>query len=179
MATTTRPTAPEPVALPAGVYHVEVLAPGFLARAQRVEVREADRVPLVVVLMPAPRVPLVRVKDGELSLSRALEFPERRVGMPPAGAALVQALVDLVVREGIVRLRVEGHADGQEPQADLLAAARAKVLADALIAAGLPRERVESVGFGDTRPRAPNITSRGRQFNRRVELRLLTAGEAQ
>ena len=44
-----------------------------------------------------------------------------------------------------------------------------------LIKAGIDPARLETDGFGDTRPIAPNMTPRGRELNRRVEFVIETA----
>lgn len=72
---------------------------------------------------------------------------------------------------------VEGHTDDQPIHNDYfdsnweLSTARATSVARLLIEKyGLPRERMGAVGYGDTRPVAPNATPEGRARNRRVVL---------
>jgi OmpA-OmpF porin, OOP family len=46
---------------------------------------------------------------------------------------------------------------------------------DALIARGVPAERLRTRGFGARRPIADNLTESGRARNRRIELHALSA----
>jgi OmpA-OmpF porin, OOP family len=41
----------------------------------------------------------------------------------------------------------------------------------------VPADRVRSIGYGETRPEAPNDSATGRQQNRRVEIVILDADE--
>lgn len=72
---------------------------------------------------------------------------------------------------------IEGHTDGQRIHNDYfdsnweLSTARATSVARLLIEKyGLPQGRMGAVGYGDTRPIAPNDTPEGRAKNRRVVL---------
>ena len=51
-----------------------------------------------------------------------------------------------------------------------LSTARSMTVVRALIAAGVPADRVFGAGFGDTHPVAPNTNDEGRAKNRRVEI---------
>lgn len=80
------------------------------------------------------------------------------------------------------RIAVHGHTDSSGSQAtnEELSLARARSVRAALIAAGLPRDRVEALGFGSRRPIADNATPEGRTLNRRVEVVVSTeAGRSQ
>lgn len=65
-----------------------------------------------------------------------------------------------------------GHTDstGSESHNLDLSLERAKVVADALTARGVPAARVKVQGFGKVYPIAPNDTPQGRATNRRTEL---------
>ena len=69
------------------------------------------------------------------------------------------------------RVRIEGHTDmrGDEP----LSQQRAQAVLEHLVKKGVPRERLESVGYGANRPIADNRTREGRAKNRRIEFTIL------
>jgi outer membrane protein OmpA-like peptidoglycan-associated protein len=78
------------------------------------------------------------------------------------------------------RFTVEGHtASVGKPGGEMtLSLERAAKIADELAKRGIARERIESTGFGGTRPIATNDTDEGRAKNRRVEI-TITLGLAQ
>ena len=71
------------------------------------------------------------------------------------------------------KISVEGHTDyiGTEEYNIGLSQRRAKTVADYLVSkGGFESEKVDSQGFGESRPIADNSNYQGRQQNRRVEL---------
>ena len=67
---------------------------------------------------------------------------------------------------------IEGHTDGRGAE-DVnyeLSRFRAMAVKDFLASHGVERERIEAVGFGETRPIASNTSAEGRASNRRVEI---------
>ena len=50
---------------------------------------------------------------------------------------------------------------------------RAKAIKDYMASMGVPAEKIQTEGFGETRPAASNDTEEGRQRNRRVEFRVI------
>jgi flagellar motor protein MotB len=67
-----------------------------------------------------------------------------------------------------LRVVIEGHSDS--PASEAIAARRAQVVRDQLVASGLPTSIVEVRRMGDSRPLGPNSTEAGREENRRVEV---------
>ena len=71
---------------------------------------------------------------------------------------------------------IAGHTDGQPirslrfPSNQALSEARAASVATALTAAGVPADRLQPVGFGETQPVGDNRDDVGRRLNRRVEV---------
>jgi outer membrane protein OmpA-like peptidoglycan-associated protein len=90
-----------------------------------------------------------------------------------AGSQQVLAEVAAVMRRHpeLRRVRIEAHTDAQAPDAynQQLSQRRADFVRAYLIACGVDASRLEAVGFGASRPTAPNHTELGRQENRRVE----------
>lgn len=70
------------------------------------------------------------------------------------------------------RLRIEGHTDavGSVGANDALSLARAQAVVEALVARGLPRAQLDTVGHGARFPVASNTTDSGRARNRRVSV---------
>nr|MEE4268111.1 OmpA family protein [Candidatus Krumholzibacteria bacterium] len=86
--------------------------------------------------------------------------------------ALMEGYPDLV-------LAVHGHTDdkGSEDYNLKLSGDRAASVTAAISAEGIEAARLQSKGFGETAPIAPNATDEGRAENRRVELHKISGGE--
>lgn len=69
------------------------------------------------------------------------------------------------------RIEIEGHTDaeGTPERNKNLSERRARAVFDYLVRAGVGDERLTAVGYGETRPIAPNDTSENRAKNRRIE----------
>lgn len=77
-------------------------------------------------------------------------------------------------------LRIEGHTDnvGRAGYNAVLSRKRAEAVREALIARGVPAERLVAQGFGSDQPVADNRTDEGRARNRRIEIRTVRASDA-
>lgn len=86
----------------------------------------------------------------------------------------LERLADLLQNNPTLAIRIEGHTDNVGRPEDLqrLSEQRAQAIRDFLIARGIAPERVESVGFGASRPVNDNSTEELRAQNRRVEIRV-------
>jgi outer membrane protein OmpA-like peptidoglycan-associated protein/outer membrane protein assembly factor BamB len=73
------------------------------------------------------------------------------------------------------RVILEGHTDSSGSPAHnlILSRERAGAVMEFLVRQGIGAWRMESVGYGDTRPIADNSTPDGRMKNRRTEIRIL------
>jgi outer membrane protein OmpA-like peptidoglycan-associated protein len=128
------------------------------------------------LLVRATKKKLVKEKEGRIELVKPLTFFEGRTVPLPGSTPFLQELVDILVRDPSRRLRIEGHTDnkeGDEQSRKQISESRARALAELLVQTGLDPARIEAVGLGDTQPKAPNLTPRGRDLNRRVEFLLL------
>jgi len=67
---------------------------------------------------------------------------------------------------------IDGHTDsvGSESLNQTLSEGRAAAVVNYLITQGVASKRLESRGYGESRPIAPNNTREGRRTNRRVEI---------
>ena len=78
-------------------------------------------------------------------------------------------------RNDVVRVRIEGHTDERgNPAANrALSEQRARSVADLLTGMGVPRDRIEIIGYGSERRIATGDTVEDRAINRRIEFSLL------
>ena len=74
-----------------------------------------------------------------------------------------------------VRLSIEGHTDSTASRSynQSLSERRAAAVKQALIGDGVDAARLESRGFGEDRPIAPNVTPEQRANNRRIEFKVI------
>jgi outer membrane protein OmpA-like peptidoglycan-associated protein len=163
------------VELPAGTYTLTATAEGYLAQTREVQVAAGAKMPVAFDLQPAPKKSLVILKGDKIEILQQVHFATGKAQILADSNSLLQQVVDVVVKNGIKRMRVEGHTDnrGVKEANQALSDERARAVADYLIAQGVEKSRVEAVGYGDSKPIAPNLTARGRELNRRVEFIVL------
>jgi outer membrane protein OmpA-like peptidoglycan-associated protein len=84
-------------------------------------------------------------------------------------------LITLLNDHPTMRVELRGHTDNQGTveRNRILSEARAKAVAEYLVAHGIDRNRLTWRGFGKSLPTDTNSTPEGRQNNRRVEYRVL------
>lgn len=123
-----------------------------------------DRLNGILVTRDTPRGLIVTLSDGGFD-GAALR--------PQATQSLARVAAILASQPGL-RVAVEGYSDNVENAQS--AGERAAVVRSALVASGLPANRVSSRGFGNARPIGPNDTEANRLGNRRVEI--VVSGDA-
>jgi OmpA-OmpF porin, OOP family len=84
----------------------------------------------------------------------------------------LQELADWLLRNAAWGVRIMGHTDssGNEARNISLSRQRAEAIEQWLSAKGIDAHRMESTGYGSSRPRVPNNTVENRALNRRVEV---------
>lgn len=163
--------APVKVEVPAGTYIVNVTAPGYLAQTREVQIPAGGQMSLAFDLAPVPKKLLVVFKEDKIEILQQVHFEFGKATILGDSFSLLDQVVDAIVTNNVKRIRVEGHTDnkGGKEKNQKLSEDRARSVADYLISKGIDKARLESVGYGDTRPVAPNLTAKGRELNRRVE----------
>ncbi|AZO09367.1 type VI secretion system protein TssL [Mesorhizobium sp. M3A.F.Ca.ET.080.04.2.1] len=106
-------------------------------------------------------------------------FQSSRPTLTPGFEPLVEAIAKVILanQELIGNITVVGHTDNVRLQRSnplstnqRLSEARAETIANLLVQAGVPQERIHSEGRAETDPVADNATREGRALNRRVEV---------
>jgi outer membrane protein OmpA-like peptidoglycan-associated protein len=94
--------------------------------------------------------------------------------LPNSYPVLDQAVMVLQQYKSL-RLRIEGHTDnvGNPDANQRLSETRAESVKTYLMSKGVEFSRIETAGYGDTRPVESNRTAAGRAANRRIEFTIL------
>ncbi len=120
-----------------------------------------------LVLIPLEIKTPIRLNNVFFKSDEAVLLPESR--------AELNRLAALLGRYPGMEIEISGHTDSLNTTAynQKLSESRAAAVRDYLIGAGIAPSRLQSKGFGETRPVAGNDTREGRQLNRRVEFVIL------
>ena len=120
-----------------------------------------------------PNTPkLVRVDDRGCWASRDVYFETNSAVIDESSKELLRTLGVAVLKANPdLRVRVDGHTDsrGSDAYNQQLSQKRAAAVRDFFIAEGIDPKRLESRGFGESEPAAPNDSAENMRLNRRVE----------
>lgn len=110
--------------------------------------------------------------EGTIRL-RGVNFAFDKYDITPESAVVLEVAAQTLKECPSWIISVQGNTDsiGTEVYNQGLSERRADSVADYLSSLGVERSRLTTVGFGETRPIAPNDTEEGRALNRRVELK--------
>jgi outer membrane protein OmpA-like peptidoglycan-associated protein len=181
---------------PNHVFRVQVMADGKyvkvymdgkrVANAPNADIGRANKI--VFETMANDKHPVlvgnIRIAAGGKDLYKALEesgrvtadgvlFDTNSDRLRPESEAVLKEIGDMLAKHADMRLAIEGHTDdvGQAAANQALSAKRAAAVKAYLVAKhGVAAGRLESKGFGASKPVAGNADEAGRQKNRRVEL---------
>jgi OmpA-OmpF porin, OOP family len=94
--------------------------------------------------------------------------------------ATLDGAVAIFEKYPATRIRVSGHTDdvGSDEDNQKLSEERAAAVADYFVGKGIARDRIETVGHGESKPIADNDSRAGRATNRRIELQLIQGDAA-
>jgi outer membrane protein OmpA-like peptidoglycan-associated protein len=166
--------------LEAGVYIVEATAGTYEPVDATFELVEGPPVEHTVTLAKKKNVKVVVSRD-RIELQDTVNFETGRAVIKSDSFGLLdQAVQILVDYPEIERLRIEGHTDsrGSASYNEKLSAARAASVMQYFVDKGVDEGRLQSVGFGESRPLDPAKTEEAYAKNRRVDFFIETWNEA-
>ena len=87
----------------------------------------------------------------------------------------LQKLVSFLKNNSGLKVEIQGHTDSSgNPESNLeLSKLRAESVVDYLVENGITSSRLQSEGYGDTKPVATNETVEGRRLNRRTTIKII------
>ena len=100
-------------------------------------------------------------------------YTDQAVLLPSSSKELV-TVAEYMVNNPEATAEIYGHTDsvGNDQHNMELSQRRAEAVKSFLVSLGVEPNRINAIGFGETRPKASNGTPEGRLMNRRVEMKL-------
>lgn len=117
-------------------------------------------------------------RDGDniiLNMPSNITFEVNKSDVKPNFADVLGSVALVLKEYKSTMIEVAGHTDstGSDSYNQMLSQQRAQAVSSVLVSDGVQPVRIDTVGYGESRPIASNSTEQGRQQNRRVELTLL------
>ena len=131
-----------------------------------------DTVSTGEVNRPYPLLPDGYVAPTTDTVLLTLHFGMNVVNLSDSARDVIRAVVKPYAADSRAQLMVNGYTDntGTPMLNEQISSRRASLVGSAASAAGFPVEHIQTQGWGDVQPVAPNDTEESRALNRRVEL---------
>ena len=116
----------------------------------------------------------VQVKKRLAFAATAIEFETNKAIIKPRSYPLLDEIVAILAEYKDYYMTIEGHTDdvGTDAKNLVLSKDRAGSVKAYFVSKGVAADRLDTDGFGESRPAASNKTAAGRAKNRRVEMDL-------
>lgn len=116
-------------------------------------------------------------REGELlaiTLKGDVSFDRDSDVIRPGLYNELDRIAQIMIKYPQTSVLVEGHTDSTGPETynQQLSERRATSVKDMLAQRGVQADRINTIGYGESRPVVTNATPEGRQMNRRVEIRI-------
>lgn len=111
------------------------------------------------------------VKIGTPIILEGVTFETGSARITPAAKFVLDKIIPGLIKNPTIEIAIHGHTDNQGKASDnlRLSQERANAVKAYLVSQGVDAARIQTKGFGFTRPIADNATEEGRAKNRRIE----------
>ena len=123
-----------------------------------------------------PAQPAVRKITPEIITVEGTYFDHDSAEIKPAAwSSIFNVVYAKYAKVPGARIIVEGHTDssGSAAYNQELSERRAEAVREYFVSKGMPADRLEAVGYGESMPRVSNSTPEGKSMNRRVDIRIV------
>jgi outer membrane protein OmpA-like peptidoglycan-associated protein len=120
---------------------------------------------------------MIPIEKGMTFRLNNLFFDFSKSELQSASYPELNQLVQILTEKTNLTILISGHTDhiGDDASNLKLSQARADAVKAYLLEKGIEAKRLQTKGFGESKPVAPNTTDEGRRLNRRVEVTILNS----
>jgi outer membrane protein OmpA-like peptidoglycan-associated protein len=154
-------------------YEFTVKAPGYITFFEHIAMepfREDDKIYRNIYLTP--------IENQQVFTLNNLLFEQSKPTLLEDSYPALEKLVGIMMENPEMKIELAGHTDGlgSSKAKESLSYQRVERIKEFLVEFGIDRRRIETVGYGGSRPIAPNDNEENRAKNRRVEIKVLDIG---
>lgn len=153
---------------PSGLHTIVVRADDFAPYKEEIDILPEDMTEVVAILAPTK----VKVTRDKIEIKDKVFFDTGKATIKPVSFALLNEVAQIIQDYPEIRMvRIEGHTDdrGSESSNQTLSEARATSVLNYLKDQGVEAERMNSVGYGESKPLVKGSNNAAWDKNRRVE----------
>ena len=124
---------------------------------------------------PDKKYTLIKVTKEAIKITQKIQFASGKAKIKKVSHPILDEVADAIVTHRIQKILVEGHTDdvGRDSYNLRLSQKRADAVRNYLIRKGVKAERLDAIGFGETRPLVKGKSRKARATNRRVEFKII------
>jgi outer membrane protein OmpA-like peptidoglycan-associated protein/tetratricopeptide (TPR) repeat protein len=122
-------------------------------------------------------IPLQPIEAGASIVLKNMFFDSKQTTLKPESIVELNRVIELMNDNPNLKILISGYTDNVGTTADNLALSNGRALAVVkylLSSQQIMKDRLQSKGFGATKPIGPNTTEAGRALNRRTELSVIS-----
>lgn len=154
-------------------YEFTVKAPGYITFFEKVNlepISQEEKIYRNIYLTP--------IKSNQIFTLNNLLFERSKQVLLEDSYLALEKLIGILLENPSLKIELAGHTDamGSQKAKQSLSYRRVGRIKDYLMEFGIDRKRIETIGYGSSRPIAPNNNEENRAKNRRVEIKILDVG---
>ena len=154
-------------------YEFTVKAQGYVAFFEKVNLEPFDKEEKIY-----RNIYLTPIEQNQIFTLNNLLFERSKPVLMEDSYSALDKLIGILLENPNLKIELAGHTDamGSQKSKQSLSYRRVERIKDYLIEFGIDRKRIVTVGYGSSRPIAPNNNEENRAKNRRVEIKVLEVG---
>ena len=151
-------------------YGISVDIDGFLSERKNYDFNDISATDTI-----SNDLQLTKIEAGAAIVLNNIFFDFDKAVLKTSSYSELNRILDLMNEGKINKIEISGHTDsvGEDDYNKALSERRAKAVYSFFLNNDISKDRMQSVGYGETRPKLPNTTAEARSINRRVEFKIL------